>query len=100
MFKESQEQSFFPSDTLINGISRDGSKNFNIRTFEHMTLSQLRMGARQTKNAPLALGNVFLHPRHSNLVVAQREKIEIEILRVWTMEAWEGRRSDLNLYFD
>ena len=51
--KGSQEQSFFPSDTLIYGISRDGSKNFNIRTCEHMILGQLRMGARQTKNAPL-----------------------------------------------
>ena len=41
---------FFPSD----GISRDGSKNVNIRTCEHMILGQLRMGARQTKNAPLS----------------------------------------------
>ena len=44
---------FFPSDSLIYGISRDGSKNFNIRTCEHMILGQLRMGARQAKNAPL-----------------------------------------------
>ena len=29
----------------------DGSKNFNLRNFEHMILGQLRMGARQTKNA-------------------------------------------------
>ena len=50
-FKGSQEQSFFPSDTLIYGISRAGSKNFNIHTCEHMILGQLRMGARQTKNA-------------------------------------------------
>ena len=42
-----------PSDTLIYGISCDGSKNFNIRTCEHMILCQLRMGARQAKNAPL-----------------------------------------------
>ena len=34
-------------------LSRDGSKNFNIRTCEHMILGQLTMGARQTKNAPL-----------------------------------------------
>ena len=40
--------SFFPSVTLIYGISHDGSKNFNIRTCEHMILGQLRMGARQT----------------------------------------------------
>ena len=55
LFKESQEQSFFPSDTLIYGIPRDGSKNFNIRTCEHMILGQLTMGACQTKNAPLPL---------------------------------------------
>ena len=45
----------FPSNTLIYGISRDGSKDFNIRTCEHMILSQLRMGARQAKNAPLII---------------------------------------------
>ena len=55
LFKGSQEQSFFPSDTLIYGISRDGSKNFNIRTCEHMIFGQLTMGARQTNNAPLRL---------------------------------------------
>ena len=44
---------FFPSNTLIYGISRDGSKNFNICTCEHMILGQLTMGARQTKNVPL-----------------------------------------------
>ena len=44
---------FFPSDTLIYGISRDGSKIVKIRTCEHVILGQLRMGARQTKNAPL-----------------------------------------------
>ena len=48
---------FFPSDTLIYGISRDGSKKFNIRTCEHMILGQLTMGARQTKNAPLLMGS-------------------------------------------
>ena len=53
LFKGSQEQSFFRSDTLIYGIPRDGSKNVNIRTCEHVILGQLRMGARQTKNAPL-----------------------------------------------
>ena len=42
-----------PSNPLIYGISRDGSKKFNIRICEHMILSQLRMGARQAKNAPL-----------------------------------------------
>ena len=43
----------FPSETPIYGISRDGSKNFNLRTCEHMILGQLTIGARQTKNAPL-----------------------------------------------
>ena len=54
MFVEGKSRTvFFPSNTLIYGISRDGSKNFNIRTCEHMILGQLRMGARQAKNAPL-----------------------------------------------
>ena len=44
---------FFPSKTLIYGISLDGSKNFNIHTCEHMILGQLRIRARQAKNAPL-----------------------------------------------
>ena len=39
LFKGSQEQSFFPSNTLIFGISRDGSKNFNVRTFDAQNLS-------------------------------------------------------------
>ena len=56
MFVEGKSRTvFFPSDTLIYGISRDGSKNFNIRTCEHMILGQLRMGARQTNYAPLVL---------------------------------------------
>ena len=54
MFVEGKSKTvFFPSDTLIYGVSRDGSKNYNIRTCEHMILGQLLMGARQTKNAPL-----------------------------------------------
>ena len=57
MFVEGKSRTvFFPSDTLIYGLSRDGSKNFNIRTCEHMILGQLRMEARQTKNAPLVMG--------------------------------------------
>ena len=46
------KNSIFPSDTLMYGDG-DGSKHFNIRTCEHMILGQLRMQARQTKNAPL-----------------------------------------------
>ena len=41
------------ANTLIYGISRDSSKNLNIRTCEHMIPGQLTMGARQTKNASL-----------------------------------------------
>ena len=67
LFKGIQEQSFFPSDTLIYGISRYGSKNLNIRTCEHMILGQLRMGARQAKNAPLPTLN-------ENLVVSGNGK--------------------------
>ena len=65
MFVEGKSRTvFFPSDTLIYGISRDGSKNYNIRTCEHMILGQLRMGARQTNYAPLIIhlilcGNFF-----------------------------------------
>ena len=56
MFVEGKSRTvFFPSDTLIYGISRDGSKNYNIRTCEHMILGQLRMGARQTNYASLLL---------------------------------------------
>ena len=45
MFVEGKSRTiFFPSDTLIDGISLDGTKNFNIRTCEHMILGQLRMG--------------------------------------------------------
>ena len=49
---------FFPSDTLIYAICRDGSKNYNIRACEHMILGQLRMGARHTIYAPLNQGAV------------------------------------------
>ena len=56
MFVEGKSRTiFFSSDTLIYGISRDGSKKFKIRTCEQMVLGQLTMGARQTKNAPLVV---------------------------------------------
>ena len=45
---------FFPSNSLIYGISRDASEKINMRTCEHMILCQLTMGARQAKNAPLS----------------------------------------------
>ena len=63
MFVEGKSRTvFFPSDTLIYSISRDGSKNYNIRTCEHMILGQLRMGARQTNYAPLVCSTVILAP--------------------------------------
>ena len=49
----------FPSNTLIYGISRDGSKNINIRTCEQLIFGQLTMGARQAKNAPLPVIIIF-----------------------------------------
>ena len=67
MFVEGKSRTvFFPSDTLIYGISRDGSKNFNIRTCEHMILGQLRMGARQTKNAPLHVPSASHNEMHQH----------------------------------
>ena len=60
---------FFPSETLILSISRDGSKNFNIRTCEHMILGQLRMRARQIKNAPLYERKLLLGPKHKRLLL-------------------------------
>ena len=48
MFVERMSRTvFFPSDTLMYGICRDGSKNHNIRVLEHMILGQLWMGAHQ-----------------------------------------------------
>ena len=58
MFVEGKSRTvFFPSDTLIYGISRDGFKKFNKCTRELLILGQLRMRARQTKNAPLLIGS-------------------------------------------
>ena len=45
------------TDLLDVQISRDGSKNFTLRTCEHMILGQLRMGVRQAKNAPLLMAD-------------------------------------------
>ena len=54
MFVEGKSRTvFFPSDTLIYGICRDGTKNYNIRACEHLILGQLRMGARATIYARL-----------------------------------------------
>ena len=54
MFVEGKSRTvFFPSDTLIYGICRDGSKNYNIRACEHFILGQLRMGTRATIYARL-----------------------------------------------
>ena len=54
MFVEGKSRTvIFPSDTLIYGICRNGSKNYNIHAFEHFILGQLRMGARSAIYAPL-----------------------------------------------
>ena len=54
MFVEGKSRTvFFPSDTLIYGICRDGTKNNNIRAYEHLILGQFRMGARSAIYAPL-----------------------------------------------
>ena len=45
------------------GISRDGSKNFNIRTCEHMIIGQLRIGARTTTYAALQRAALFVSGR-------------------------------------
>ena len=49
------ENSLFSFRHSFYGISRDGSKNFNLRTYEHMILGQLRIWARQTTYAALSL---------------------------------------------
>ena len=60
MFVEVKSRTiFFPSNTLIYGISRDGFRKINVRSCEHMILGQLTMGARQAKNAPLAVNSTF-----------------------------------------
>ena len=57
MFVEGKSKTvFFPSDTLIYGICRDGTKNNNIRACEHLILGQFRMGARSAIYAPLRTG--------------------------------------------
>ena len=60
MFVEGKSKTvFFPSDTLIYGICRDGTKNNNIRACEHLILGQLRMGARSAIYAPLRQVNFW-----------------------------------------
>ena len=58
--REVKNNLFSFSNTLIYGISRDGSQNFNIHTCEHMILGQLRMGARQAKNAPHEVPKILI----------------------------------------
>ena len=74
---------FFPSDTLNYGISRDSSKNLNMRTCEHMILGQLTMGARQTKNAPLPSDNciaplTFDFPSGDSYNRVRKERINLD----------------------
>ena len=65
MFVEGKSKTvFFPSDTLIYGICRDGTKNNNIRACEHLILGQFRMGARSAIYAPLHT-SMSEHNRHN-----------------------------------
>ena len=61
LFKGSQEQSFFLQTLLFTAFLVTVLRKFNIRTCEYMIIGQLRMGARQTKNAPLSIkgANIF-----------------------------------------
>ena len=62
MFVEGKSKTvFFPSDTLIYGICRDGTKNNNIRACEHLILGQFRMGARSAIYAPLVVAQGLQH---------------------------------------
>ena len=62
MFVEGKSKTvFFPSDTLIYGICRDGTKNNNIRACEHLILGQFRMGARSAIYAPLGTAGAKMH---------------------------------------
>ena len=66
MFVEGKSKTvFFPSDTLIYGICRDGTKNNNIRACEHLILGQFRMGARSAIYAPLTMTLIILFIPHS-----------------------------------
>ena len=73
---------------MISCISRDGSKNFNIPTCEHMILGQLTMGARQTKNAPLPSDNciaplTFDFPSGDSYNRVRKERINLD----WMLDA-------------
>ena len=62
MFVEGKSKTvFFPSDTLIYGICRDGTKNNNIRACENLILGQFRMGARSAIYAPLLKCGPWVH---------------------------------------
>ena len=71
---------FFPSGTLIYSISRDGSKNFKLRTWEHMILGQLRIGARSTTYAALPLSNTHAEGAFPNNGTPALQKTSIDIL--------------------
>ena len=66
MFVEGKSKTvFFPSDTLIYGICRDGTKSNNIRACEHLILGQFRMGAPSAIYAPLSgwVGQKYIFSR-------------------------------------
>ena len=64
LFKGSQEQSFFLQTLLFTAFLLTV---LIILTCEHMILGQLRMGARQAKNAPLILP-IQNHPNRATSV--------------------------------
>ena len=55
LFKGGQEQSFFLQTLLFTAFLLTVLKKCNTRTCEHMILGQVRIGARQAKNAPLIM---------------------------------------------
>ena len=93
MFVEGKSKTvFFPSDTLIYGICRDGTKNNNIRACEHLILGQFRMGARSAIYAPLPEVSIItncnqIHPmlhwaRKKWVWISSRTSCNIKLLKI------------------
>ena len=107
------QQSFF-LQTLIYSISRDGSKNFNLHTCEHIILGQLRIGARPAKNAalpPIVTAGRFLlqeHPPDNRDIVHCEAmcrsillvKINISNLKGWSNMSLNDIKSYLKANFE
>ena len=92
MFVEgSQKQLFFPSDTLIYAICRDGSKNYNILACEHMILVQLRMGARHTIYAPLSHSESGCCQQGINAKKGNTSSFSVPVLSYFIFFQWPRR---------